>query len=74
MEHILHKINPIHNVISYFFKIHLNVIRFSTHNSPKPSYFLQIFVTHYIISRLFHTCCMHTNFITVVMISGDYQL
>ena len=75
MEHILNKINPIHNVVSYFFTIHLNVILFSTLNSPKPSYFLQIFITqHYIISRLFHTCCMHTDFVTTVVISDDYQL
>ena len=75
MEHVLNKINPVYNVISYFFKIHLNVILFSTLSSPNASYFLQIFVIqHYIISRLFDTCCMHTDFINVVLISNDYQL
>ena len=75
MEHILNQINPIHNVITLFFKIHFNVILFSTLNSPKSSYFLQIFgLNHYVITHLFHTCCMHTDFIIVVVLSDDDRL
>jgi hypothetical protein len=78
LDPILSQMNPVHFLITYFFKIHFNIILQSVTWSPKWSLSFRMFQLNVSMYSLFITFMLHyppiwpPNFLTVIIFGEEY--